>query len=778
MWNTLSSIIIKYRILFTVIVCLITVFMLKHAVNVEYSVERVKILPPNHQVFIDNENFQKKYGNNQVMAIAVSDTSFFNIEHFSTWDSLCNLIENINGVENIISVNLLSKIEKDIDGKKFEINPWFPDNISSQEILDSLVSDLNKQRFYAGIFSDNNDGALMLIDLNNSIVTSNKRNDLVFSIKKITDYYALKYNVDVHYSGMPYMTSVQSISLKKEINLFIFLTLFITSLILYLFFRSFKAMFASIIVVVFGVIWAFGFIEIFNFKITLLTALVPPVLIVIGIPNCIFLINKFHNEYRKNHNKIKSLKIMISKIGNITLLTNITTASGFAAFIFTNSQSLKEFGIVSSINILAIFLLSLIIIPIFFSFFNPPKAIHTKHLDRKWVLAIVNYLIYIVKNKRRVIYAVTISATIIGFFGLSKINRTGNLSDDFNKKDVLYKDLRFFENIYGGVLPLEILVNTNKKNGLFKSYNLKKVEELSNLLQTYPDFSKPASYVDFIKYTKQAYYNNNPEYYNLPNNQEQIFLTNYISNTTSSINMRSMLIDSLNQEARISLRINDLSATEMDSIMADLEPKIASIFDPDKYNVIITGTTKVLLTGTQFLLQNLFISLFLVIVLISIFMAWMFSSYKMVLISLIPNLIPLLLTGAVMGFFGIALKPSTILVFSIAFGISVDDTIHFLAKYRQELILNKGLIKKSVFASLQETGVSMLYTSVVLFFGFFIFIASDFGGTVALGLLVSITLLIAMLSNLVLLPALLLTYEKNLSSRDLNKSSVNYNNQQ
>jgi predicted RND superfamily exporter protein len=226
--------------------------------------------------------------------------------------------------------------------------------------------------------------------------------------------------------------------------------------------------------------------------------------------------------------------------------------------------------------------------------------------------------------------------------------------------------------------------------------------------------------------------------------------------------MRDMLIDSLNQEARISLRIKDLSASEMDEIMSDLKPKISTIFDADKYNVVITGTTKVLLTGTKFLLNNLFISLFLVIILISIFMAWMFSSYKMVLISLIPNIIPLLITGAIMGFFGIALKPSTILVFSIAFGISVDDTIHYLAKYRQELIYNNGAIRTSVFAALKETGVSMLYTSVVLFFGFFIFIASDFGGTVALGLLVSITLLIAMLSNLLLLPALLLTYEKKL----------------
>ena len=603
---------------------------------------------------------------------------------------------------------------------------------------------------------------LILIDLDEDIVRSKNRDELVFSAKELVETYAERYGVKIHYSGMPYMRSVNSVILQSEISLFIFLTLFITSFILYLFFRSFKAMLISLIVVVLGVIWSFGFVEIFNYNITLLTALVPPVLIVIGIPNCIFLINKFHNEYRKNGNKEKSLRVMISKIGNITLLTNITTATGFAAFLLTNSQSLQEFGLIASINILVIYFLSLFLIPIFFSFFPPPRKNHTKHLDRKWVLAMVGYLLFLVKHRRSVIYRFTVIILLISFYGLTKMNFTGNLSEDFNKKGELYKDLQFFEDNYGGVLPLEILVNTNKKNGLFKSYNLKKIDELSYLLKSYPEFSQPSSYLDFIKYTKQVYYNNDTSYYNLPNNQEQIFLTNYITNTNSNIDMRNMLIDSLNQEARISLRIKDISANKMDEIMLDLKPKIAAIFDSDKYEVIITGTTKVLLTGAKFLLQNLFISLFLVIVLISFFMAWMFSSSKMVLISLVPNIIPLLVTGAIMGLFGIPLKPSTILVFSIAFGISVDDTIHYLAKYRQELLDTNGSIKKSVYSALKETGVSMLYTSIVLFFGFFIFIASDFGGTVALGLLVSITLLVAMLSNLLLLPALLLTFEKSL----------------
>ena len=760
MWDKLSTFILKFRFLIILIISVLTFLIGQHALNVEYSVARAKILPSSHQEFIDNEKFQQKYGENHVMAIAISDPEYYNLERFNFWENICKRIDSINGVKNIISINRFSKLQKNTEEKKFEISSWFPEYINSQTLLDSLLNALDQQKFYKGIL--NNSGPLVLIDLEGSIVKSKKRDQLVFSIKDIIQAYSEKYEVDIHYSGMPYMRSVQSVTLRNEIVLFIFLTLFVTSLILYLFFRSFKATLISVIIVVLGVIWSFGFIELFDYKITLLTALVPPVLIVIGIPNCIFLINKFHNEFRKNGEKEKSLRIMISKIGNITLLTNITTATGFAAFLLTKSQSLQEFGLIASMNIMVIYILSLLLIPIFFSFFAPPKVMHTKHLDRKWVVSIVDYLIFLVKHRRDIIYKFTVLLVLISFYGLTKMNFTGNLSEDFNKKDVLYKDLKFFEKNYGGVLPLEILVNTNKKNGLFKSYNLKKIDELSDLLASYEDFSQPSSYIDFIKYTKQVYYNDDTSYYRLPNNQEQIFLNTYIANTKSNVNMRKMLIDSLNQEARISLRIKDISATKMDEIMLDLKPKIASIFDLDKYDVIITGTTKVLLTGAKFLLQNLFISLFLVIILISIFMAWMFSSYKMVFISLIPNIIPLLLTGAIMGIFGIALKPSTILVFSIAFGISVDDTIHYLAKYRQELIATSGSIKKSVYAALKETGVSMLYTSVVLFFGFFIFIASDFGGTVALGLLVSITLLVAMLSNLLLLPALLLTYEKSL----------------
>ena len=761
MWKFLSNIILKNRIVIIIMITALTVFMAQKGREAKLSYSMAKLLPNDHQVSVDYNDFLNKYGSQNVLVIAVEDSLITTLSHLKKWDKVSESIKNINGIEQIISFSNLPILQKDADEKKFTVKKWFSEDIQTEEEFQKALAIYQSQPFFKGLInSEENKVTTLLITLDEEMIRSSKREILIFSIKALVDNYSTDFGVKAHYSGLPYIRTVDSVKVKNEISMFILFTLLITALILFLFFRSFKATISSIIVVIIGVIFSFGSIALMGYKISILMALVPPVLIVIGIPNCIFLINKFHSEFRLSKNKEDALSKMIQKIGNITLLTNVTTASGFAAFILTNSETLQEFGVIASLNILFIFLLSLFIIPIYFSFSSAPKKRHTQHLDKKWINNLVQYLAYLVKYKRKHIYVITVVLIVVGFFGIIQLKTTGNITEDLPKEQALYQDLKFLESNFGGVLPLEVLVNTKKKNGLLKSYNLRKIEKLSDVLETYPEFSKPSSYIDAVKYSKQAFYNGDSTYYSLPNSQEQRVISSYLKNSSEGLGFGNLLMDSLKQEARISLRVADISTSKMDSIFDSLLPKINEIFDPEKYDVTITGTSIVFLNGTKFLIKNLVLSLLLVIVLISIFMAWMFNSFRMVVVSIIPNLIPLLLTGAIMGYFGIALKPSTILVFSIAFGISVDDTIHFLAKYRQELLMNNWNIRKSVFSALNETGVSMFYTSVVLFFGFFIFVASDFGGTIALGLLVSITLMLAMLSNLLLLPALLLSLEK------------------
>ncbi|MBC8511093.1 MAG: MMPL family transporter [Cryomorphaceae bacterium] len=761
MWIFLSRLILKNRIIIILLIAGITVFMVKKGRDVRLSYSMAKLLPSDHPISLDYQVFLEKYGAQNVLVIAIEDSLLLTLEHLIKWDKVTQDIEIINGVEQVVSFANLPILLKDTINKKFILKRWFSQDVKTQVQLDSAFSQYSKQPFYKGLINSNdNKVSTLLISLDNIVMKSASRKELIFSIKDLVDAYSDEFQTKVHYSGLPYIRTVDSIKVKEEISLFIIFTLLITSLILFLFFRSFKAVISSMIVVILGVVFSFGTISLLGYEVSVLMALIPPVLIVIGIPNCIFLINKFHNEFKRIQNKDYALRKMVQKIGNITLLTNLTTASGFAAFMLTNSETLQEFGLIASINILFIFLLSLFIIPIYFSFASPPKHRHTKHLDKIWINMLVERLVFLVQYRRKNIYFITTILILFGVFGILNVKTTGNITDELPKEGDLYKDLKFFESNFGGVMPLEVVVNTKKKNGLLKSYNLRKIEQLSQELATFKEFSKPTSYVDVVKYSKQAFYNGDSAYYSLPNSQEQRMILSYLKNSSASMNMGALMMDSLKQEARISLRVADISTTKMDSVFDALLPKVNKIFDADKYDVTITGSSVVFLNGTKFLLKNLMLSLLLVIILISVFMAWMFNSFRMVVVSIIPNLIPLLLTGAIMGYFGIALKPSTILVFSIAFGISVDDTIHFLAKYRQELLVNNWNIKKSVLSALNETSVSMFYTSVVLFFGFFIFVASDFGGTIALGLLVSITLLFAMLSNLLLLPALLLSLEK------------------
>ncbi|MGY8908386.1 MAG: efflux RND transporter permease subunit, partial [Flavobacteriales bacterium] len=554
-----------------------------------------------------------------------------------------------------------------------------------------------------------------------------------------------------------------------EILLFVLGALLITAVIFFFFFRSYRATFITLLVVMVGVTWAFGFIGLFRFEITVLSALIPPLIIVIGVPNAVFLINKYQQEIKKHGQQAKALQRVITKVGNATLMTNITTASGFATFVFVKSDLLREFGILASVNIISIFILALLIIPIIYSFMPLPKKKHLNHLEKKWIENVVDWMERMVRNQRITIYFATVIVLVLSIIGVYKIKVSGSLIEDMPKSTSFYKDIKFFEKEFGGIMPLEILIDTKKDNGVMKLSTLKKMDKINEVIESFPELSKPISVVNLVKYSKQAYYLGNPKYYQLPTTQEQGYIFAYTKNTNSDAGMLKNFVDSTGRYARITTFMKDIGTDKMDVIQERLKAVVNKEFPADKYTVSITGKALVFIKGTNYLITNLVFSLSLAIVLIALFMAWMFRSPQMIAISLLPNILPLLITAGLMGFFDIPIKPSTILVFSIAFGISVDDTIHFLAKYRQELMANQWKIKPSVYAALRETGVSMFYTSIVLFFGFLVFTLSSFGGTIALGGLVSITLLLAMVSNLLLLPSLLLTFEKKIANKEMFK---------
>jgi len=772
-WDIIARLILRNKIAILVSIIIITIFFSLQWKNMRFTYTEANLLPDDHEVNITYKNFLKIFGEEgNLIVLGVKDSTLFTVEKLNAWNNLSDSFKKYTEVETVVSIKDLQKLVKDTINEKFVLEPFIKDSIASKEQIDVLENDLFKKYPFYDNFLFNKDTRTIrtAIYLKKDIVNTSVRKDFVISVlQPQIEAFEKANDLDVRVSGMPYIRTLNSQNIVDEIGLFIGAALLVTSLIFFFFFRSFRATFISLVVVCTGVMWTFGIIGLLNYEITVLTALIPPLIIVIGIPNCIFLINKYQREVKLHGNKVKSLQRVITKIGNATLMTNVTTASGFATFMLTESQLLKEFGTVASLSILAIFILCVLIIPILYSFLPYPKERHLEHLNRRWVGYFVSWIERIVKRKRIAIYATSVLLLVLSFIGIYQIRISGSLIEDMPKNAEFFEDIRFFEEEFNGIMPLEIMVDTKRKKGVLKLSTLKRMNELEELIIETPELSKPISVVSLVKYSKQAYYNGNPKHYQLPTSQENSFILSYAKNSTSNVDLFKNFVDSTGQYARITTFMKDIGTDKMEHIEENVQNKINKVFPKDQYNVTMTGKALVFQKGTKYLVKNLAISLSLAIFLISLFMAYMFRSFKMIVVSLIPNLLPLLITAGLMGYLGVPIKPSTILVFSIAFGISVDDTIHFLAKYRQELQANHWRINKSVYAALRETGVSMFYTSIVLFFGFSVFTISSFGGTVALGGLVSITLLFAMLSNLVLLPSLLLSLERSIANKNVLK---------
>jgi predicted RND superfamily exporter protein len=766
-WEGVARIILKNRIAILAAIVVLTVFLALQWKNLGMTYTEANLLPKKHLANREYLQFLDRFGEEgNLVVIGVNDPKFFTPKSYAAWNDMMRDLKKSKDVDLVVSINDLKKLQKDTVAEKFDMVPLIDqakakDAAYLQTIKDELF---NRLPFYEGLLFNKESGSLRsAVYLNKKIVNTAERKDFILqTLVPAVDKFERTTGVDLKVSGMPYIRTINAENMKGEIGLFIGAALLVVSLIFFFFFRSYRATFISIFILLFGVIWSFGTLGLFHYKITILTAIIPPLVIVIGITNCIFLINKYQQEIKIHNNQAKALQRVISKIGVSTLMTNMTTAMGFATFMITGNDLLFEFGMVTSINIIALYLLTLMVVPIIYSFMSVPKEKHLYHLSKNYISSFLDWVENVVNYKRRFIYTIYGLLLVLSIIGVTQMKVSGSLIGEMPKTAAFYKDIVFYEKEFHGVMPMEIMIDTKRKKGVMKLSTIKKMDELQQTIEKIPELSKPVSIVNLVKYAKQAYYNGNPEFYDLPTTQEQAFILGYAKNATrnSKDNLMKAYVDSTGRYTRITTFMRDIGTEEMERVENQLQQKIDSIFPKERFAVTLTGKALVFQKGTAYLVDNLIESIIFAIFMIAVLMAYMFRSVKMIAVSLITNILPLCITSGLMGYFGIPLKPSTILVFSIAFGISVDNAIQFMAKYRHDLILNNGRVKKSVMSAIRETGISTFYTSVVLVLGFATFTLSNFSGTIALGGLIACTLTFAMFANLIVLPALVLTFEK------------------
>lgn len=761
MWVKLSSFILKNRLTLIILTGLVTIFMAYKAKDLEMTYDFVKVVPekdPDNLYFKDFKNTFGEDGN--ILVIGIQDRSVFtDVEKFKKFQRLSQDIRKVEGVNEVVSLPNMQRLVRDTS--KFELEPLFKNTVNTKKELDSLLNIARETKFYEGLIWNEKSAALLVaVTIERDYLNSSRRLEVVNNILELGQQFSKDTKIGAHYAGLPYVRAIMMGQVQGELKLFLVLAIVVTSIILFFFFRSFFAVFFTFLVITILVIWTLGTIVLLGYKVTLLTGILPALIIVISIPNCIYMYNKYHHEYKRHGNKLKGVTRIIQKIGFLTFMTNANTAVGFLVLYFTDISILEEFGLVAGIISIATFFITLVVIPSLLLYLPDPSEKQLMHLDFVLLKKVNQLLEYIVLRHRAMIYIVTGIFLVVSAVGIYKIRAVSYMVDDLPESSNVKTDLAFFEKHFNGVMPLEIVVDLGKKNSVMKHSNLEKLEEFEDYLKTVEHVSPPLSILNIVKALGQAFHFGDPERYEIPSSREFPFIKKYSPKGSESEGLVKSFVDSTQRTVRFTCKVADLGTTRMNALVNKIDSNATEIFKGTDMKVKTTGTTLLFLKGNQYLINDLTESLIVAFILISIMMALIFANIKMIAISLVPNIIPMLMTAGIMGLFNIPLKPSTALIFSISFGISIDSTIHYLAKFKQELARFNGNVMQAVTKSLEESGVSIIYTSIVLFCGFVIFAWSDFGGTIALGVLTSLTLFFAMFTNLLILPALLLTFSK------------------
>jgi hypothetical protein len=771
MWQKLGSFVLRYRIPLLVFLLASTAFMGYHASKIEMSYEFSRAIPTNNSKYKDYIAFKKQFGEDgNLFVVGIQSDKLFEKDIFNDYAILSAQLKKVTGVDNLLSVPGAVNLVKNDSTEKLQAVRIFEDGPLDQAQIDTGAATFKKLPFYKGLlYNPATNAYLMGLSINKTILASPKRTKLVNDVLALCEAFAKKHQLTLHYSGLPLIRTQMADRIAKEMKWLLFGSLLLSAIILLAFFRSIGAMVISLAVVIIGVIWSVGTMHLLTYKITLLNALIPPLIVVIGIPNCIYFLNKYHISFNETGDKFAALEKMVAKMGIVTLFCNIAAAIGFAVFALTKSAILKEFGVVAGINIMVIFFISLILIPGVLSYLPEPKTRHTRYLDNKWLLAVLDRLEIWALNHRKLIYGFTILITLVAIAGMFRLKSEGFIVDDLPKTDRIYADLKFFEQNFKGVMPLEIVVDTKIKNGLRKNslQLFGKIDSLSQFISAQPELARPLSIVEGMKFAKQAYYDGDSANYALPNSFDISFLAGYLNLKGSgkdSANQLSRLVSSFmdedRQQTRISVNMQDVGSKRLPVLINDIREKTNQYFDSTTYRVVFTGSSVTFLEGSTFIINGLKESVFWAFLLIALCMLYLFKSLRILLCSLIPNLIPLVITAGVMGWVGVALKPSTVLIFSVALGIAIDITIRFLVNFKQVQDETSKDHETVVIETIHSTGISIIYTSLVLIAGFIIFCFSGFGGTQSLGWLTSLTLIVATITNLVLLPALLIDLSK------------------
>lgn len=728
--------------------------------DLEFDYDYEKYFPKSDDSMVHFEQFRKEYGeDSNFLLIGLENKSgIFNIDFLKQVKAFGDELKADTIVEFIASpVHNCGYFKKaGLNGLSFK--PYLNLNLPEISVEDSLRIFQNEQ-FLGSILSKNGQSICLFVRTQSNL---NKKE--AAHVLKLIDDKKEKFNFSgFHLAGRVLAQTYIVDKMIWELVLFISASIFLLVGFLYISFRSWWGVVIPLTVVLVAIVWTLAIMLFTGKSFDLLMVMLPTIIFVVGMSDLVHLLAKYLDELRQGKEKFEAIKVAFKEVRWATFLTSLTTAIGFFSLTFANITPIKEFGIYAGISVFVAYFLAFTFLPSVLVLVNPPQKLIESPKNNFWDKFLRKWLISIFNNKSKIIF-ITVGLVIIGVFTANALKIDNYLLEDLSNSDPVKKDVIYFEENYSGLRPFEAEIIAKKESGVISFEFLNELQKIEYYLKT--EYTQegvgflisPTTLIKEANFIKKG---SKSKYRKLPKTQRRFdALKRQIKKGADQLGQVELgngfnLVSNDSMKCRITGKLRDVGGFNIGLENKKLEAFIAENINSEILDFRLTGTAVLIDKNNGTLAKDLMFSLLFAFTIIAFVVGVMFKNVKIALLSLVPNILPLLLVTVVMFIGGIDLKISTSLIFTLAFGIAVDDTIHLLSKYKLEQKKGRShlyALKRSYLSS----GKAIIVTSLILVGGFLTLLFSTFTSTFYMGLLVSVTLILALILDLMVMPLIML----------------------
>lgn len=688
--------------------------------------------------------------NDFILIGLVNNDGVFDPSFLTEVEKLTGELEKMPHVTSVLSpTNAKVPVREPLTGTLFQ-RPL----LSGNRGLDSIR--VHSDPSVTGNLFSKDTTAISIVGMTTEFLNKDDSDELSESLNAILK----KYDFDgIHLSGRAIGQVVFIKKIQTEFVMFMSIAMGFVVVLLFVMFRSFRGVILPVFTVLLAVVWSIGILNLAGKGISILLNMLPPVIFVVGMSDAVHLYSRYLEELKKGVSKSEAIKLMTTDTGLATLLTSATTSIGFASLWFTGIPALQEFGVMTAVGVMAAFVIAIIMMPACLTLFSEPKRYLASANIKRWDGFLLTLFNFVTKH-RKMVFVSTGALTVAMIVAIGNIDLNNYLLEDLKKSEKLRQDFTFFDQYFSGVRPFDMGLKWQNEADIYGPAYFQTLEKIHEFLEASYGAGAVVSPLTVMKELNRSKHGGRNEHYLLPKKESEV--QSLIKDFKKIL--KTGKIAHLTTEdggyVRVLGRVGDLGAKHFTEKNEELTRFLEKEGISNIISANITGTGTLIDRTNQTLVVSLSKGLGAAFVLISVLMGLMFRSFRMVLIALAPNLLPLLAVGAVMAIAGINLNMSTGIIFTIAFGIAVDDTIHLLSRYKLELMKGKTKLTAMRNAYLY-TGKALIITSIILFGGFIGLCFSSFQSTFFIGLFVNLTLAFALLFDFSLLPPLIIPKDEN-----------------